>query len=199
MSNIFDQVSVSFSYQEFKDTETENLNIPITGNETRDNYKSYSVMNLKRMNRVEKTFNISESLQNQLDNLKEHQTWWVITEMWCGDSAQNLPAIAKIAEASKGKINLKIILRDDYLEIMDNYLTNGGRSIPKLIAFNEQKEELFQWGPRPQEAQKLMTEWKENPGEKTQEEMINEMHVWYPKNNGAALTQEFIQLFEGLK
>lgn len=75
----------------------------------------------------------------------------VITEPWCGDSAFLLPVIAK-ASALDEHVTLRNLLRDDNLDIMDQYLTGGSRSIPKLVAFSAEGEELCTWGPRPEEA-----------------------------------------------
>ena len=83
----------------------------------------------------------------------------MITESWCGDSAQNLPVIAKLAQLNSN-IDFKIVLRDSNLEFMDLHLTNTSRAIPKLVVFDENNNELFQWGPRPVEAQNLFSRLK---------------------------------------
>ena len=48
-------------------------------------------------------------LRDEIDKIEDNQLWMVITENWCGDSAQNLPYIARIASLNK-KIELRIIL-----------------------------------------------------------------------------------------
>jgi Sec-independent protein translocase protein TatA len=106
----------------------------------------YKKLNLQRTRRVEKQYKVSSELKEALKTIDEEQLWMVITENWCGDSAQNLPIIAKIAGESP-MINFKIIARDSHLNIIDNFLTNGTRSIPKLVAFDKNGNELFQWGP----------------------------------------------------
>ncbi len=72
----------------------------------------------------------------------------VLTEAWCVDSAFSLPVIARAAMLSDA-VTLSILPRDAHLEIMDRYLTGGSRSIPKLVAFDADGNELFTWGPRP--------------------------------------------------
>jgi hypothetical protein len=90
---------------------------------------------------------------------------------------------------------VKLILRDENLEIMDAYLTNGGRSIPKLIAFNsETQEELFTWGPRPQNAQELFMDFKTNPNGRTYADFSIEMQKWYAKDRTKSLQDEFVEL-----
>ena len=118
-------------------------------------------LNLHRMNRIDKHYTVSEELKNIILQINEPQTWMIISETWCGDSAQNIPFIAKMAELNS-KIKLAIILRDANPAIMDLYLTNGTRSIPIFILFNANGEELFRWGPRPREAVKLFADLKKD-------------------------------------
>ncbi|MBX3008487.1 MAG: thioredoxin family protein [Melioribacteraceae bacterium] len=152
-------------------------------------------LNFQRSSRITRTYNISESLKNVMDKLEIKQNWILITEDWCGDSAQNVPYIAKIAEYSP-KIELRIVSRDQNLDLMDKYLTNGARSIPKLIAFDDQGNELFQWGARPIEAQALVTQLK-NEG-KTKSEFLEALHLWYGKNRGKNLESEFHEILQKL-
>lgn len=150
----------------------------------------YTALNLKRMERINKTIQIQEHIQSSLNNNTSHQTWIIITEAWCGDSAQSLPVIAKIAEQSTGKIDLKIILRDWNPEWIEKYHTNGSKSIPKLIAFDQNGNELFTWGPRPMGAQEILMAWKTNPNGKSWDEFELELHSWYAKNKTTSTQNE---------
>ena len=76
----------------------------------------------------------------------------MIAEDWCGDASSTVPVLAKLADAVPG-LELRVILRDQHPEVMDRYLTNGSRSIPIVIALDEQFRELGHWGPRPRELQ----------------------------------------------
>ncbi len=111
------------------------------------NIYDYRKLNFQRSSRLEKTFVPSEETRQIFSNIIKKQKWILITESWCGDSAQNLPIIAKLAELNS-LIDFKIVLRDSNLDFMDLYLTNGGRAIPKLIVFDENDNELFRWGPQ---------------------------------------------------
>ncbi|WP_338471604.1 thioredoxin family protein [Niallia sp. XMNu-256] len=80
----------------------------------------------------------------------------VLTEDWCGDAMLNNPILLHIAE--EAKIDVRFILRDQNLELMDQYLTNGtARSIPIYIFFDENGEEKAVWGPRAPKLQELVT------------------------------------------
>ena len=154
---------------------------------------NYKTLNLQRSLRIAKTCKLSDELKDIVKEITEPQVWLAITENWCGDSAQNLPIIAAISRENQ-LIKLKILLRDSNPDIMDQYLTNGTRSIPILIAFNEDGEELFRWGPRPKAAVALINQWKQEGMEKPQ--WIAKLHLWYSKDKGKEIEKEFIELIK---
>ena len=119
---------------------------------------AYTKLNETRMNRIEKTIYLDTSLTSQL-KIASPQQWLVLCEAWCGDVAQNLPIIHKMAELTD-RINLQILLRDENLHIMDAFLTKKGRAIPKLIAIDNEGEILFTWGRRPNPMQQLVQQLK---------------------------------------
>lgn len=162
-----------------------------SGNKQTPGLIAFTPLNLRRMLRLNKTLQINDALSTELRCLKENQTWYVIAEAWCGDCAQNLPVIAEIARLAGGKIDLRIILRDENPEWMEKYPTNGSKSIPKLIAFNAIGEELFTWGARPKEAQELLLAWKQFPGDKSWDSFEKDLHTWYAKNKSEAIQDEF--------
>jgi len=79
---------------------------------------------------------------------------------------------------------------------MDDFLTNGTRSIPRLVIFDKDGNELAQWGPRPQEAQVVFLEAKEGGLEKP--EILEKLHLFYGRNRGKALLAEFREIIKGL-
>jgi hypothetical protein len=161
-----------------------------TGNNHSENMIHYTRMNVSRMKRWDKRAKINEELLAKVKALPA-QKWLVISEAWCGDAAQNLPWIHKLAELNPG-IELTIILRDENLDIMDQFLTNGGRSIPKLIALDAEQEVLFNWGPRPALMQETYTRLKEEGLEYA--EISTTIHTMYAKDKGEAFKAEFAAL-----
>ena len=155
----------------------------------------YTKLNLQRMKRLDKTVELRPELTEAVRKLNRNLRWVVISEGWCGDAAQNVPVLAKIAEASEGKIKLEFVLRDQNLELMDLYLTNGGRSIPKLICFEaDTQEELGNWGPRPEAAQEMFMRLKNEGVPK--EEFISAVHNWYTADKTQSMQLEMVQLLE---
>ncbi len=162
-----------------------------TLNDYDKSFYDYRKLNFQRSSRLEKTFIPTDETKQLFSEIAQQQKWIVITESWCGDSAQNLPVIAKLAQLS-GLIEFKIVLRDSNLEFMDLHLTNGGRAIPKLIVFDENDNELFQWGPRPVEAQNLFTRLKNDGMPKP--DINKELHLWYGRNRGKEVEREIYEL-----
>jgi hypothetical protein len=158
-------------------------------------YLDYTKLNLQRMKRQDKTVALLPEVTAALEKLSRNLYWIVITEGWCGDAAQNVPVLAKIAEASNGKIKLEFVMRDQNLELMDLYLTNGGRSIPKLICLDaDTQEELGNWGPRPEAAQEMFMRLKNEGIPK--EEFISAVHNWYTADKTQSMQLEMVQLLE---
>ena len=152
-------------------------------------------LNQHRSCRIDKYHTVADEVSKEINKINEHQIWMVITENWCGDSAQCVPYIAKIASVNNN-IDFRVILRDAHTEIMDLYLTNGARSIPKLIVFDEEGNEKFSWGPRPREAQMLFNQWKAEGIAKP--ELYEKLHLWYSKDKGRNIENEILQLVENI-
>ncbi|MGB0883593.1 MAG: thioredoxin family protein [Flavobacteriales bacterium] len=149
----------------------------------------YTHLNYKRVKKWSKIYKPSEAILDAVNQLSEKELWIVLTEAWCGDAAQNIAQLAKIAEQSE-LIELHILYRDENLELMDKFLTNGGRSIPKLIRYQPSSESyLNTWGPRPKAAQELVMQHKadETP-------YAEDLHKWYALNKNQDLEQELIDL-----
>ncbi|WP_299011150.1 thioredoxin family protein [uncultured Tenacibaculum sp.] len=165
-----------------------------TGPNQSEDLLNYSKLNDKRMKRLDKTIQLTEETIAKIKDVKEPQTWLVLTEGWCGDAAQNIPVIHKIA-AENPNINFKLVLRDENLELMDAFLTNGGRSIPKLIALNEEKEVINTWGPRPTIATQMVADYKAKNGSLDAEFKEN-LQVWYNKNKGENTQEDIISMLQ---
>lgn len=167
-----------------------------TGEQSEEKTK-YTKLNYTRSKRLDKTGVIDEDAAEFFKNIKHPQTWLVISEPWCGDAAQSLPLLNKTAQLSPN-ISLKIVLRDENLELMDSFLTNGTRSIPKLIVLDENYNVLTTWGPRSKEATKIVNDYKEAHG--TLDETFREkIQLWYNKNKGKAIVNDLVESIKSLE
>ncbi|WP_317899239.1 thioredoxin family protein [Aurantibacillus circumpalustris] len=167
-----------------------------TGANQSAEYLNYAKINLQRMHRLEKTIVLNNELENDLSKITKQYTFLIITEGWCGDAAQNLPICYLIEKACKN-ITLKLILRDENLDIMNNYLTNGAKAIPKLICVNNDTlQEVFVWGPRPTNLQELVLQMKRE--NKTHEDISLISQNWYNADKTKTLQMEILNLVQNL-
>ena len=167
-----------------------------TGPQQSPELAEYTRLNQYRMHRLDKTVHLGLDLQQVAFQVDTPQTWYVLTEAWCGDAAQNLPVIAKVAQLNP-HITLTMLLRDEHPEIMEAYLTDGGKSIPKLIAVAEDGTEVFTWGPRPQALQELVWAYKANP-DRTYDEFLEEVQRWYNADKTESVQRELTELLKGV-
>ena len=187
----------AYTYSEYMHLmETVVLENRTTGPKQSEALAHYTKLNLARMQRLNKTASIHESLREVVDQTDIPQTWYILTEAWCGDAAQNIPTIVA-ASLSNPLITVRFLLRDENPELMDAYLTNGGRSIPKLIAVDEDFNEIFAWGPRPAGAQELLREYKANPV-KSYSEFSEDIQRWYIADKTQSLKNELQELLEAV-
>lgn len=189
-------IDEAFTYRQYRELINKLLERGrTTGDKDSEEIIDYTRMNVQRMKRLDSQVTLNDSLKEKLENLDKEWIWLVITEGWCGDAAQNVPAINKMAEVSPN-IELKLILRDENLEIMDQYLTNGSRSIPKLVCLDaDSLEEIGTWGPRPAVIQEKAMQWKDDP-EISKEDWAEKLHKWYADNKTAEQQKEFEQLIQ---
>jgi hypothetical protein len=194
MKNIIEKsLENTNSYKEYKDLIKELLaKNKSTGPNQSEDITNYSMLNDRRMKRLDKTIKISEETTTKIQKVTEAQTWLLLTEGWCGDAAQNLPVINKMADLND-QIHLKIVLRDENLELMDLFLTNGGRSIPKLIALDKDNNVINTWGPRPAVAAKMVADYKAENGS-LDAHFKEDLQVWYNKDKGKSTQEDFIKL-----
>lgn len=163
-----------------------------TGPQQSEDLSYYTKLNLHRMQRLNKTAVLTDEFKEAIGKIQVPQTWYILTEAWCGDAAQSIPVIAAAAVRNQ-LIEVKLLLRDENSDLMNLYLTNGGRSIPKLIAVDSQSNELFSWGPRPAGAQLLLAEYKANP-EKTYKAFSEDIQRWYLADKTQSIQKELMAL-----
>ena len=165
-----------------------------TGKEQSADLLHYSELNEVRMKRLEKTLKLDIEVEKTLQNLKSKQTWLVISEGWCGDAAQILPIIKLMSEASEN-IDLKLVFRDENEELIHLFLTNGAKSIPKLLVLDESFNLINHWGPRPEGAKNLIIEYKANHGI-VDEAAKTALQKWYLEDKGISTMKEIVAILQ---
>lgn len=169
------------------------LNHGTTGPLQVESLIEYTQLNDKRMRRWDKTIKINDGIKTRLANVTEKMVWLVITESWCGDAAPSLPVMHAMAQLSDS-IEFKIVLRDENPELMDLFLTNGSRSIPKLILLDVVNQNVLgEWGPRPSKATAMVKAYKEKHGSLSPE-FKQDLQIWYNKDKGQNIQEDLAML-----
>jgi hypothetical protein len=170
-----------------------------SGTNHSEDYIHYTKMNLTRMKRLYKTIDLNEDLKALIQSIDRPLHFLVLAEAWCADVAQNIPTVQKMVEANPG-FELSLIWRDENLDLMENYKTDGGIAIPKVIVMDaESKEELAVWGPRPEPAQNMVRAYKKQEVKEPYMEFAKKVQLWYAKDKGQTLQAEWLEIFRGLK
>ncbi|AWX44125.1 hypothetical protein HME9304_01125 [Flagellimonas maritima] len=164
-----------------------------TGDDPSESLVNYTQLNDRRMNRWDKTLKIPINIAERVSKMKSKLTFLVISESWCGDASPSLPVLNKIADLNPN-IEFKIVLRDENPELMDSFLTNGSRSIPKLIIWDRENDHIIgEWGPRSSFATKLVEDYKRKNGKLTAE-FKQDLQLWYNKDKGLDIINDLAGL-----
>ncbi|WP_207534464.1 thioredoxin family protein [Desertivirga arenae] len=175
-------------YQQLFDKVLESRNPPYND----EMYFNYTKLNRSRMKRWDKQLQIKEELLDSIKAIEKPQHWIIITEPWCGDAAHIIPFLISLAEQSP-LITYDLQLRDAEPYLINSYLTNGTKSIPKLIVRDENGTDIFNWGPRPAKAQELFDQLKANKADF--EEMKIALQHWYNEDKGQSLMNELKEFY----
>ena len=166
-----------------------------TGHEQSEDLTHYSSLNETRMHRLDKTITITDENKQKLKDLKGEYIWLVISEGWCGDAAQLLPIVDKMATES-GKIEVRIVLRDENEDFMKLFLTNKSKSIPIVVIINKETGSVIgKWGPRPKGALTLIENYKKEFGV-IDETAKTDLQMWYLHDKGLSTQNEIIALMQ---
>lgn len=156
-------------------------------------YIEYTKLNWSRTNRWLKYGELNEELVQLIKKISNPQHWIIITEPWCGDAAHSVPFMHLLA-SQNAMIEISYELRDAPPHRIEQYLTNGSKSIPVLIVRSRQGDDLFRWGPRPAEAQALYLDLKARNADFEEEKII--LQKWYNEDKGQMMQEEFLQLMK---
>jgi len=165
-----------------------------TGTDQSPSMIDYTALNAQRMKRIDKTYTPNQSILSEMKKRQNDLLLLTITESWCGDAAQTTPVVSALAEAAH--IPLRFVLRDENLELIDQHLTNGGRSIPIILLLDSKSYQVIgSWGPRPSEVQHMVMEYKKLPELKpAYSEFSKQVQLWYARDKYQSIEREFSEL-----
>ncbi len=191
---INNSLSRSISYNSYRDLFKELVDKQAsTSLEQTEALTDYTKLNHRRMKRWDKTIKISDENKAKIKALKTPITLLTITESWCGDAAHVLPVLNKITDLNP-VIDLKIVLRDKNQQLMDAFLTNGNRAIPKVIIIDTQSGDVLNtYGPRPSKAASFVNQYKTKYGALTPE-FKEDLQHWYNQDKGENIVNDITKL-----
>ncbi|WP_298477302.1 thioredoxin family protein [uncultured Maribacter sp.] len=191
---ITESLGKATSYQDYRALVTSlSAEGKATGPNQSEALTEYTVLNDRRMKRLDKTIKIGDESALKIKSLEKKVTWLVLTESWCGDAAQTMPVMNKMAELNEN-IDFRVVQRDQNLELMNQFLSNGTLSIPKLIMVDSETNEVInEWGSRPKVATKMVQDFKKEHGGLTPE-FKQDLQVWYNKDKGQSTLADLIEL-----
>ncbi|MGJ5642669.1 thioredoxin family protein [Formosa sp. S-31] len=186
----------AMSYPAFRELVKElSISGGTTGNEQTEAMINFTKLNESRMKRWDKTLKVSEEDQDIVKNFNGDITWLVLAESWCGDAAHIIPVINKVAELNDN-ITLRIVLRDENDALMNEFLTNGGKSIPKLIMIDNASGDVVNtFGPRPEVATQMVASYKAEHGALTPE-FKEQLQTWYNLDKGQSTIADLVKLLQ---
>ncbi len=114
----------------------------------------------------------------------------VLVEDWCGDAFNSVPWLARLADAVADKLELRVLRRDENLDLMDAHLSpTGGRAIPVVMVLDENFQEIGWWGSRPAELQA----WVDETGKSLEKsERYRQVRIWYSRDRGVSTLMEVL-------
>jgi hypothetical protein len=179
----------SISFEDYIQIGKQRLENPATQQEI--DYKQYYELGLQRIDRTLKKYVPNEDQLKELEAKNFDGKVLIISEVWCGDASSTVPALVKFFE---GKNEVRIFLRDSDKSLINQFLTNGTESIPKVIILDKDFNVKNSWGPRPKYGKELLMKYKADPENYTKDHFYNDLQLYYAKNRGKDAVQEILEL-----
>ncbi|QIG89791.1 thioredoxin family protein [Chryseobacterium sp. POL2] len=176
------------SYQDYLSNAAERLEHPQT-DEDKD-YEEYYKLGIQRMNRMNEKFHPNEQQLERLAQKKFDGKILIISEAWCGDASQVVPVVSNFFGTEK----VKISYRDQDPSLIDDFLTNGSKSIPVVIILDKDFNYINHWGPRPKHGKELLEMHKADPEGFSKEDFYVKLQTYYAKNRGLDTIEELLEL-----
>lgn len=179
----------AISFDEYVKIGEQRLQNP--ANEQEKSFAEYYQLGLQRMERFLKVYSTDEEQLADLKSKNFNGKILIISEVWCGDASATVPVIEKFFE---GKNEVQIFLRDSDPSLIDQFLTDGSQSIPKVIILDENYNVINSWGPRPKYGHELLLKYKADPENFPKEQFYHDLQIYYSRNKGKDAISELLEL-----
>ena len=164
-----------------------------------ENQNFYTKLNHQRMKRLNGTVKLADDVVEAASHIGCDIRLLAISEGWCGDAAQVLPVLNLLVNRFD-TLELGIVYRDEHPDLMEAFLTNGSRSIPKVIMIERDTlQVLGNWGPRPRPAQDLFEIYRTSDPKQDYGTFQKELQKWYLRDRAEHIQRELIGMLEGCR
>lgn len=181
----------AISYEKYlSDTETKVNELKDSTSQEDQEFYNYYLLGLTRMLRLNKTYTPQPELLEVLKSNNFSGKILIIAEGWCGDASMIVPVVSHFFE---GHNEVKITYRDQN-DLIDQFLTNGGKSIPIVVILDQNNQVIAHWGPRPEAGSEFLNQYKANPEVYTKEQFHTDLQVYYTRNKGKDIIEEILNL-----
>lgn len=185
-------LAIGMTYDQYSELNKAYAKQGKTSGEQKESYVGYTKLGAARLRRWEKLYKSEQEYLDEITSLvSPGEQWLVFSETWCGDAAHMLPFVHQWSKHAK--VPLRIIMRDEHPTLMDEFLTNGGRSIPKLVRISADGMVLGTYGPRPSALVAHLAEWKSKAYFDYKEWTLFAQD-WYNQDKGKSIESDFIEL-----
>ncbi|HBB80985.1 MAG TPA: hypothetical protein DHU80_03405 [Cryomorphaceae bacterium] len=185
-------LAIGMTYDQYSELNKAYAKQGKTSGEQKESYVGYTKLGAARLRRWEKLYKSEQEYLDEITSLvSPGEQWLVFSETWCGDAAHMLPFVHQWSKHAK--VPLRIIMRDEHPTLMDEFLTNGGRSIPKLVRISADGMVLGTYGPRPSALVAHLAEWKSKASFDYKEWTLFAQD-WYNQDKGKSIESDFIEL-----
>lgn len=191
--NLLDYINKGYNFDNYIERIEDELEEQIELDDPKD-YVQYYAINLQRMRRIKKTFKYNPGLEKKAKSITTDLKFLIISEGWCGDASQILPVVDTLANTMS--IESKIVFRDENLDLMENFKTNGTLSIPIIIGVDPEGEEAFRFGPRTAKGMEFTNRFKKDPDKYSKDDFHEDLQRYYNENHGQDIIIEILNLIE---
>ncbi|QCX53458.1 thioredoxin family protein [Elizabethkingia sp. JS20170427COW] len=176
------------SYEQYLINAQQSLDNP--KNEEEKEKAEYYQLGLQRMKRMTERYTPDAEQLEQLKQKNFKGKVLIIAEAWCGDASQAIPVLAEFFKEQ----GVRITYRDQEPSLIDDFLTNGAKSIPVVILLDENFKVINTWGARPRYGKELLAKFKADPEVYPREQFYNDLQKYYAKNKGYDTIEEILAL-----
>ncbi|MBS7334075.1 MAG: thioredoxin family protein [Weeksellaceae bacterium] len=190
---LLDYIKNGYSFEDYLEKIEDQLEEQIELDDPKELVPYYAI-NLKQSREIRKNFRYNPGMEKKAKSYNADIKFLIISEGWCEDASQIVPVVDRLAETIG--VECKFVFRDENIELMEEYNTNGSHSIPIIIGVTPDGDEAFRFGPRPAKAMNFTERFKRDPDKYSRADFEEDLDRYYLENHGQDIITEILELIE---